>query len=477
MAWTTIPLPKLIHKADEAQLPDQIGARLVNGYIDEFGHIRKRPGLEEFVDLGTPAKIDGLFWWDLKGYLIAVSNGNVYKITSSFGSSTIVAGDELERNEKVNFTNGLDGSANDILIMGNGGKMVYYDGTNNTDFINDQSATAPTQTYSPTWLDGYVLADTSGRGVVAFCEVNDAFDWPAINIFSAETRADAIQYLEQRWREITIFGKETIDIFYNDGVSPFIRLDGAYSESGTSARHSVLNMEGTWLFLDDKHRISTLIGREVRPISTAFDDELRDLEVVDDSVAMGIDMGTRRYYVLKMPSAEKTYVYDMSVKQMAEWGKWNTDIGIYEKFVGHTHAYAKDWGLHLIGHESNGKIYKLSNDVYTDDGDTIRTLIRTGNINHGTTNKKRSNALRLLMKRGVGNSDVKSPEILIRWRDNGRHWKNWRAKQLGRSGHSDFFIDFKQMGSYRTRQYEIVHADATEFILTDIKEDIVDLGR
>lgn len=466
--WKEVPLPRLIYKTDEAQVANQLGARLVNAYIDELGHIRKRPGLSNFVDLGT-GKVQGLFWWDVNSVLIAVVSGNIYKITTSNGNFSDITGDTLNNTNIVRFA--TDGST---LVMANGSNMVTYDNTGTTADMVDTDA--PTSVNNVAWIDGYMLADdTTNRGRVFFSSNTDITSWAATDFFTAETNPDDIQFMDTKWREVTMFGKEGIDIYYNDGITPFVRLDGAYIERGNIAKDSVQLIDSIWYWLDDKRRTVAMIGRTAQTVSTPFDNEIRDITPVSSADSMEIDYGTRKFYILSFPDDDKTFAYDASTQGWAEWGSWNGS-NKFTKLIGITSEYAKAWDLTLVGDRTNGKVYKVDNQNFQDNGSNIRTLIRTGHIDHGIMTKKKSNQLRFKLKRGTGGLTT-NPQFSLRWRSDNGAWSNWIAKDLGRSGDNEFFTDFNRMGMYTTRQYEIQHADNSDFILTSIWEDIEDLRR
>ena len=64
---------------------DEVGLKTNNAamqdcYVDEKGGVNRRPGMPEFCDLGTAAPVDGLFWWETEDIVLAVSNGDVFKI-------------------------------------------------------------------------------------------------------------------------------------------------------------------------------------------------------------------------------------------------------------------------------------------------------------------------------------------------------------------------------------------------------------
>ena len=161
-----------------------------------------------------------------------------------------------------------------------------------------------------------------------------------------------------------------------------------------------------------------------------------------------------------------------------KWGYWDSARASYSRYRGQTYCYARSWNAHLVGDYSNGIIYKASRSYYTDNGNPIRTLLRTGHISHGINGTKRSNLFRLLCKRGMANDAVSNPQVMLRHRtDNGARWSHERWKSLGRTGDHINKIDWRRNGIYRTRQYELTHTDPSDFIIMGAQEDVELLGR
>src|SRR5690242_20645669 len=95
MPWQDLPVTGDPYRnVDESEL-DQISPMVQDGYIDELGYTQKRPGLTSFINFGTTASIDGLFWWDAMRVVIVVSAGRVWKITDPSGTKTELTGATL----------------------------------------------------------------------------------------------------------------------------------------------------------------------------------------------------------------------------------------------------------------------------------------------------------------------------------------------------------------------------------------------
>jgi len=189
-------------------------------------------------------------------------------------------------------------------------------------------------------------------------------------------------------------------------------------------------------------------------------------------------MGRRAFYVLSFVTENISFCYDLTTQTWTQWGYWNTGTAAYERYLGQNFTYATNWGIFLVGDRSDSIVWKLEADAYEDGSDDIRTMIRTGNIDHGTHQTKVSKALRLKFKRGTGTATTE-PVATVRWRDDNGQWQVTTGINIsqGATGDYEYFKDMYPMGVYKTRQYEIVFKHDADFILAGIDELVEVVGR
>jgi hypothetical protein len=464
MAWKDIPLPQLTYRSSEdVELPSSLGARIVDMYISELGTYRKRPGLVEFANLGTADKVDGIWWWDNKGFPLVVSGAKVFKLGQD-GSVTDLTGDAPLLRKIPTFTD--DGTQ---ALIANGGRMLTTNGIAATAYIAD--ADAPTEVTHVAYLDGYALANKVGTRRFFFSDPDDITSWGALDFFAAEGDPDFLTALHVARREISLYGDESDEMWYNDGSSPFSRFETGFIQTGVRAVDTIKEISGSYIFLDDEIRFVMVEGRRVRNISGPFDDVFRSLSSPGDARAMIMHIGNRAFYVVNFDADNRTFCYDLSTEQWAEWGKWTSAQGDYTKFIGQTHTFAKAWNKHLVGHVSNGKIYEISFDHEDDAGDTIRSVLRTAPNTYGKYVRKKSKALRFRILRGLG-SGSDHPKFNMRYRDDGGPWSNEVQVDLGKIGENEYFTRLNKLGMYRSRQWEFIHTYGTDFQLVNIEEDV-----
>jgi len=464
MTWQPLPLTGDPYANTEEPEMDGVSVSVIDAYVNELGHTVKRPGLTELVDLGTNAKVDGLYWWDKQNVLLSVSAGRVFKHTDATGTATELLGATLSSGTRVSFASGLS-----LAIMANGGKMVHTDLTALTQMAD---VDAPITVSHVAVLDDYVLANTTGGRTVTYSDNLSVTSWTATSIFQKAGKPDDLIALYQGWNELMLVGKESVEVWYDDGVTPFIRRSNGLIERGCSAAHTFIQVGNDWMWLDDKRRFVKLDQRAPTHISFPYHKMIQGFLAVDDAVSDNIEVAGFPLYVTSFPSQRKTLAYNYQKDGWAEWAYWNAANASYEGFRGNCYAYAKQWNKHLVGDRANGKIYTMSRTAYTDDGDPIRTLRRTGFISHGTSALKTSNEIVFRLKRGQGNSDVADPVMTLRWRNHNGAWSNTRQLRLGAVG--DHYLEARthRLGEYRYRQYEIVHSDACDFVLVDAQEDV-----
>ncbi len=465
-----IPLPGIVDRnVDESVLSDGTGALIRNAYVDVIDGrpiIRKRPGLRASTNLGTGAAVDGLYWWDKKSVALAATGGNVHKITSQDGNSEDVTGDALSVVTHASFTDN-----GPLAIIASGGRMLTYDNSNPTAFMAD--ADAPTTVPKVAYLDGYILALEQNTARFHFpLDPTDILDWSALGFATASSKPDDLLSIKTGWDEINLFGKESLEIWVNDGATPFSKLPGAYIEQGCIAAHSVALAGTTWVWLNHERRIVALTGRTPEIISAAYDDVIRDINAVSDAYSDFISIGKHAFYLISFPSVDKTFVYDFTTGAWMEWGYWDSTNAKDKLWLGRSYAYARRWEQHLIGSREDSAVYQLDPDTYQDAGNEIRTVIRTGQISHGTANRKRSTVLRITVKRGLGSEAGSEPVFTLRWRDESGPWGNELQLPLGKIGETESVLQLNRLGIYRKRQYEITHSDYTDFQLAEIEEEV-----
>lgn len=437
-----------------------------NIYVDEANHTQKRPGLLAWADLGTNAPIDGLFWWDNERLLIAVSDKRVFKIDNVGGAATEISGTAtLLKNSPVTFT--FDTVR---MYIANGGKIVHFTPTGSLTDMADTDA--PTSVSHVAFIDQYILANIRGTAQWQFSEVINGLGWRAVDLFTAESSPDNLLALHTDAGEIILLGGETTEYWTNDGTGPFSSTRGTTTSEGAASPHTFAVLDRRRHWLTEKRRFVEipLEKRQPAEVSLAINRELDALSDVSDARGFRCSIEGLSLYCLTFPNANRTFIYNYASKHWSEWNDWNTVRGVGDRWRGNNYAYAKPWNLHLVGDHSNGIIYTASRAHKNDNGKSIRLQRRTGFIDHQTSNSKRCYALKFKFKRAQGNGNVTNPTFLLRWRNDDGAWSATREGSLGNSGDHFFYVTFYNLGSYRSRQWELIYTDDAGFDLNGATE-------
>lgn len=469
-----VPLPINLgpnRDIDEVGLPGY-NAFLYDGFVDSMGNVNRRPGLVEFCDLSVSAGVDGLYWWDRQSKLITVCNGAIYSVNIN-GTETALGGDALQAGYPVYFAD-----FNTTLYAANGGRIVSIPAAGTPSYIAD--ADAPTAVRAIAELDTYLLALKDDTEQVWYPDAGDPTNWQGLFV-SAQYKPDLAKMLGVRNDIIEIIGTQSIEGWRNDGSTPFVKEAQYTVDRGIIAPHSFkycsgLNGSGNWFWLDHTRQIVKMVGRQVVPVSLALNKYLQGFTTVSDAIGGEASINGVPHYVLTFPTENKTIAINLYQDgYWSEFGYWDSENATHDRWRGQSYTLATAWNLQLVGDHSTGKIYKLDSTVYQDGGDTLNTLIRTGNIDHGTLSvRKYPKALYFWVKKSNVAQVADAATLTVKWKDLGRTaWKTERTVSLGYVGDTIFRgkIPGDMLGSYYSRQYQISLTDNAPLVFVRLEEE------
>lgn len=468
MPTVKIPIFAPIQKGvDGIELSDD-NFSLFDGYRTLGGGTTKRPGSKTIFTASAAlgVGVDGIFYWAEKDVVMMIGGGDIYQL--SYVSNTPVV-TKLTASPLL-----LEGAPASMTVDGtnfyccNGGRIVYTAVGGTPAYIAD--ADAPTTVSQISFLDGYIIAiDSSNK--FYWSDVNAGTSWNALSFATAAGSPDLISALKVFNREIYLFGQRSIEIWENDGTTPFARVPGGFIQSGCSAPYAVIEDENSLYWLDENRRLVRFAGKSVERLSTKFDRELQGLTKVSDGIAQKIQIDGYVFFVFSFPFDNRTLVYNQTVDDWGEWGRWNLTDAKYERWMGSCYTYAERWGLHLIGHRDTLQVSQFSKS-YSSDGDySIRLSRLTGHIDNGTSQTKQCNEVRFRAKRGKGLSD-RVPKLMLRYKIDNRGWSNIKEFSLGNVGEYDLVLRDFRRHQYRTKQYEFSATDAVEIVFSNAEEDV-----
>jgi hypothetical protein len=410
-----VPLFNGVYKnIDETMVTDE-SHRLIDGYLDENQNLNSRPGLLQVAALNTSKAIESGIWIDLLQKYFVLSDGDLWVLDSGFSGTNLSATGVKLGNGRPTFA--YDGSR---ILVANGGRIMYSDGVTATAFISD--ADAPTTCTHIVMLDSYLLANDVDSDTWYFSEIADTLVWSALDFATAGSEPDYVNALIKFRGEALLFGRETLEIWENDGQTPFVRVNGGSFDTGCIAPNSVITLENEIFWLSNKRKICKFSGSGIEIISSKYDLEIENFNVVTDCTVDRYDIRGRTFLVFQFPSEGRTIVYNQTNDNWGEWGFWNVDGGYHEAFLGSCHIYIPDSKTHIVGsRKQDGKLFRMSADYFTDNGAPIVCKAISGHIDYGTNNLKRNIELSFRVKRGYV-TDATEPVASFRFKDNNGEW-------------------------------------------------------
>lgn len=469
MPTVKVPLFEEVDKSVDASELNEKNFYLLDGYRTSGGGTTGRPGSQATFTANAASGFgfDGLFYWAEKNVVMAAGGGEIYQLTYNSNTPVITSLTGgvplLNQNKPVSMV--VDGTN---LYACNGGQIVYTPVSGVPAYIT--SVGAPTTATHLGFLDGYILAISSSNNFY-WSDVNAGLTWNSLNFASGAGSPDNIVSLKVFNREVYLLGQRSIEIWENDGTTPFARVPGGFIESGCSAPFSVIEDENSLYWLDENRRLVRYSGKNVERLSTKFDRELQGLSSVADCVAMKVQIDGQVFFIFTFKSANRTLVYNQTTDDWGEWGTWDSSNTVYNRWLGNSYCYAEGWGLHLIGRRDKLVISELSSDYVRDDDDIIAIERVTGHIDYGTSKIKQSNEMRFRARRGAGLS-TRTPKLMVSYKlDNGR-WSNIKEFSLGNIGEYDIILRDLRRNHFRTKQYKFRATDGVKMVFSQAEEDI-----
>lgn len=271
-------------------------------------------------------------------------------------------------------------------------------------------------------------------------------------------------------REIYLLGETSSEVWVDQGTSPFPfqRIPGTSTQHGIAAPFSVARLGNSFAYLSKNNRgtaqIVQMNGYVPQRISTHAVENSLTGQTIDDAVAWTYQLEGHEVYVISFPTINLTWCYDIA---SGMWHKWlyTNNLGQYERCRGNCAAVFQ--GYVLVGDYSNGKIYHLDKNVYTDDGQNVKRLRRAP---HLVTDLQRQyfDELQIQFQPGVGleNGTGENPQAMLRWsNDGGSTWSNEHWTSIGRMGKYLNRAIWRRLGMARDRIFEVTVSDPVKCVI------------
>lgn len=330
---------------------------------------------------------------------------------------------------------------------------------------------------SCTFMDGYFIVTREDTGQIWISGVYDVNSWDALDYATAEGAPDVATRVLSTNHNLWVFGVDTAEIFYNSGNAdfPFTRINGGLIEDGLGASESVCVINSQFYFINARREIVRNVGYQREKISTIhLDTELQSYATVADAKGWEYRLDGHIFYVLTFPTADKTWVFDVTTEFWHEWSSFKTaGVATYGRHRGVASAYFD--GKWLVGDYDSATIYELSMSAYTEDGEQIVRTRRAQTIG-SSANYLTHDRLELIFETGIIPSTevyTQNPTVNLRWSDDGANtWSSLQSRTLGERGEYANRVIWNRLGKSRSRIYELTMTEPVSFVLKSCIADI-----
>lgn len=416
------------------------------------------PGFQVYA---TVTDIGGRAALEIDGHAWAVMGAGLYDVLAT-NTATKVA------------TIAQDSNLAQIAYNGpTGGELCVASGTNAYNYNVASGVLTTVLTGEATqigMLDEYFLALNMATGKLRISELNDGLTWDPTQFALRSAQPDPWQAMIVNPPDIWLLGEQTGDVWYDSGVSPFplAPRQGLTLQYGIAAPFSLAVTGGVVFWLaknkDGAGIVVRANGYTPEPITslelaTAIATYQRTSTISDAEALVYQDQG-HTFYVLRFPSANATWAFDVTLGVWAERGKWDSALGDYDVWAPRVHVYA--FGKHLVADATTGQISTMDVSFGSEaDGGVIRRL-RRGPILINENKRIPISRFEVLFETGVGlqAGQGSDPQVMFRASsDGGQTWGNERQAGIGRIGDYRKRAFWNRLGSPRMWVPEISVTD------------------
>ncbi len=451
----------------------------------DAGNLKGRPGYAEEWSLGAASAVTLLMPYQRTatgglGYAVT-AGGTVYELLPSNAVQAYTG-------PTVNGTfrpcwDVFDGIP--IIVSGQAPVKIRTDqvlGNNNTQLLG---GSPPAARFISVIADRVVL---SGQNDTQFnwSDAGNAEVWPANNLSNVTGHGQRIRMQYTRGTDLYFFKDFDIEIWAHIGgdevfgrsaIIPI--LDKRRAQRGLAGFSVVLAGDPARFFFYADGDFWVLNGSGPQRISLAYKREVGNLPNVDGMY--GYDFSLEHVIRWFEPVSGRCFVYDYRNNNFTEDNAWFSGdwqrLPIYSYMEMQDKAYIGDY-------DPTGKVYEWDDDIFTDNGNPIRTyrllrLLTDPKKNHAA----RVNRLRLRMERGLG-AIGSDPTVQVRYAFDGAALNVNQSQSLGEatvsageSGNYDPYIDIYNLGVGKEMLLEIVQYAGVRHLLTGLTVTAKPMGR
>ncbi len=350
-----------------------------------------------------------------------------------------------------------------VLITGVGG-MTQINGREFTilrvDDDNFQLVGIDSTSYSGYTMGGLARKITAQAGGQWFISaLYDSASIDPLQFAAAESNPDALVRVIVNNRDVLLFGKKTIEPWQDVGTFPFPfqRVTGALIQKGCLAPLSPALLNTSVFWLGDDHIVYKMDGyNPVRVSDFSQEDIIREAPIASDAIGMTYSQNGHNFYVLTLPTAGYTLVYDETV---GRWHERRSGTSL-DPVVWNVTCIMTGWDTVYVG-TLGGAVPELDLSTFDELGEPIRSVAITPPF-YANGLRSAINTVELECQLGVGieTGQGSDPTVMVRISRNGtKSWENIRIASIGRTGDTIDRAIVRRFGQFRQASFEFSVSD------------------
>ena len=456
---------------------------IVNMYYDRVSQenkerevwLKKRPGLASTsYDIGRTGanKIRGYYYHRESNRLYFAIGNKIRSFNFNSGTSYREVQTLTTSSGYVGFCDFLKSDGTKYIVFTDGQELfVDTYATSTCTKVTDADLPVPHLPF-PVYLDGYIFLAKPDTNDFYNSTVDDPFSWVAGDFIQAEMSADSIVRIAKNRNYLMVFGKESLEMFYNAAISsgsPMQRNDSAFKNIGYVTG---LTYCGDKLYFVGQERESNIGVYEVDGFKvTRVSNEIIDRTLQSDSVNSVTDPSTvtltivngivsvdgHTFYFVR--TDRDSWMYDVEEKF---WYRWRKRGGEPLDFEASFTLYN---GQCLCILEDQSSLSLMSPVNYQDFGLNFTASYTTEDFTAKTYNWKTCNRAMVIgdMWENTGTSN-----LLLEWSDD-----DWRTTTG--SANVNMFSSSPyttRLGRFRNRSFRLSYTEPYPLRLKELELDI-----
>jgi hypothetical protein len=363
-----------------------------------------------------------------------------------------------------------------IRDNGQGHICVIVDGNNL--YVYNVNTGAFSVSSDPAFLGSNVVCEIDGFFIFAEPNTQKFYTsplyWNGITAFDGtffalkDNAHDNIVTMIEQNRELWLIGEETTEIWYMQGGAyfPLGRLQGTMQQQGCAATFSVARFTQGIISLARSERGNNQVllynGYQASTISTpAIEYQLNQYPYVGDAQGHIYNEEGHTFYVMTLPTANATWVYDLIAGEWHQRASFDPTTGVLNRQ--RANRVMNFQNMIIAGDYVTGQIYWQTRSVYRDGNYPLVSIRRAPHMwDHDDRARIRYSRLQVEFKPGSApaTGTYSNPQAILKWSDDGgQTFSNDHFAPIGLTGQTKNRCIWRRLGIARDRVFQLTVSD------------------